>query len=370
MKTNGFLYVVLPTVLSVVLIAVVVAGCGPAAENHESQSDATVAQAGGSTPNPCPHTEGNYPKLDTALADLVGQYERCEKTETEAAAELAPLSDGPHVLVEVDVPAADGETVFTWMGTEGINPRHKYIGDGQILFIYAYVKVSELGLLSRHGDITLVRATENPLMEGATWTNPPDPNAGQPGVIGAASEPQPEFPWWLPGYDHPGEYPGIEEPLNTMFRAYQEGKASIGREKLLQLLREDEASACMFDSGDRIILDAVMHNATEQQYNDFVTWLKGQGITVDPDEKYTDTELTWYLVQRLIVPIDKTLLILKRPGVQSVGSESCINFGDMIMPKKGSQAPAGNPRLLGRPDSPKCAYPQVCWVGQETRGPL
>ena len=97
----------------------------------------------------------------------MGQYERCEKTETEAAAELAQLSDGPHVLAEVDAPTSAGDTVFNWLGSQGIKPRHKVIDrpeviDGvQLIFIYAYVKVSDLGQLSsQQSDVTKVRATE------------------------------------------------------------------------------------------------------------------------------------------------------------------------------------------------------------------
>ena len=87
----------------------------------------------------------------------------------------------------------------------------------------------------------------------------------------------------------------------------------------------------------------------DQQYSDFVAWVKGKGITVHPDQKYTDPEFPSHLVQVLVVPIDLILSILERPGVQYVSGDGCINLyeEETASPRKGSRNPAGQSPRTG-----------------------
>ena len=140
--------------VTLVAVAMLMMACGPAAPYHEGRALTQHIQQEEATPEPCNRTEGTYSNLGDSLADLVGQYERCEVTEDEAAA-LAPEHHGNMVLVKTvvtgDVNAIDG-----WLDAQGAGP--KVTIDYTPPNITGFVRVSLLGKLAVQIGISQVTA--------------------------------------------------------------------------------------------------------------------------------------------------------------------------------------------------------------------
>ncbi len=154
------------------LAAVVLLACGPA-----SQSDPGLAPSGpvtakddAATSTPKPKEDPKYLNLSPFLQDLAQLYEANELTEEQIAAK-APMYHGPQVFVDIDIfnDLAKHEdlgasllrgAVDKWLENEGAFPKH--LGpEYWPPYIYAWVKVSDLGPLSQQPGVTSVQALED-----------------------------------------------------------------------------------------------------------------------------------------------------------------------------------------------------------------
>ena len=154
------------------LAAVVLLACGPA-----SQSDPGLAPSGpvtakddAATSTPKSKEDPKYPNLSPFLQDLAQLYEANELTEEQIAAK-APMYHGPQVFVDIDIfnDLAKHEdlgaslfrgAVDKWLENEGAFPKH--LGpEYWPPYIYAWVKVSDLGPLSQQPGVTSVQALED-----------------------------------------------------------------------------------------------------------------------------------------------------------------------------------------------------------------
>ena len=143
------------------LAAVVLLACGPA-----SQSDPGLASSGPvtakddvATPTPKPAENLKYPNLSPLLLELALLDEAGELTEEQIAAK-APMYHGPQVFVDIDIvndlaehkdllgASVNRSIVSKWLENEGALP--KSVGpEYRPPYIYAWVKVSDLGALSQ-----------------------------------------------------------------------------------------------------------------------------------------------------------------------------------------------------------------------------
>ncbi len=229
-----------PSLIVIVLTLAAVLACGPTAEYHAEPEALSVSQHE-STPEPCPHVEGTYPKLDDILADLVGKYERCELSEEEAAA-AAPAHYGNTVLAEIDGGTRAGvKALDAWMGQQFIEPRH-VLAEWEIPAIYAFVQVSQLGALSNQESAIKVEAVLRP--EGTKDITAPVPA----GVLGqAAEDPKPSFPTWLQGdVPSPGYYPKLKGVLGSIQEEYTAGTLD------LKEYAENSIFGCYIE-GDKVV---------------------------------------------------------------------------------------------------------------------
>ena len=154
------------------LAAVVLLACGPA-----SQSDPGLAPSGpvtakddAATSTPKSKEDPKYPNLSPFLQDLAQLYDANELTEEQIAAK-APMYHGPQVFVDIDIfnDLAKHEdlgaslfrgAVDKWLENEGAFPKH--LGpEYWPPYIYAWVKVSDLGPLSQQPGVTSVQALED-----------------------------------------------------------------------------------------------------------------------------------------------------------------------------------------------------------------
>ena len=150
------------------LAAVVLLACGPA-----SQSDPGLAPSGpvtakddAATSTPKPKEDPKYPNLSPFLQDLAQLYDANELTEEQIAAK-APMYHGPQVFVDIDIvndlaehkdllgASVNRSIVSKWLENEGALP--KSVGpEYRPPYIYAWVKVSDLGALSQQSAVTSV----------------------------------------------------------------------------------------------------------------------------------------------------------------------------------------------------------------------
>ena len=174
---------------------------------------------------PCPHTQGDYPKLDDTLKDLVRNFETCDLTEEEAAAK-APDHHGVQVLIQAILNLEDTtpKPIEAWMDEQGMNPRYTVMREGHER-VYAFVQVSRLGALSKRNNVSFVEIPPNEY-QGVIFEFPkPEPPRG------ASGTPSPELPPWLWQYEHPRTYPGLPYRLKQIASLHDLGKsvAEIGK---------------------------------------------------------------------------------------------------------------------------------------------
>ena len=211
------------------MLLILLVACGPTAQYHEEQAKTRQFQQEEATPVPCDRTAGTYPNLDETLSDLVGQYERCEKTETEAAA-LAPDHDGNTVLIEA-VAGNKVDVIDKWMENQSIRPRFVETDLTDPHRVYAFVRVSLLGTLSQRKEVTAVNIPEdNGKRETTVAFRAPEDSAvlrhmRARGSRSLNSGPTgPELPWWLRGYNHPRSYPKMRGHLPLIAGHYERGE--------------------------------------------------------------------------------------------------------------------------------------------------
>ena len=154
------------------LAAVVLLACGPASQSDPGlvPSGPVTAKDDAATSTPKPKEDPKYPNLSPFLQDLAQLYDANELTEEQIAAK-APMYHGPQVFVDIDIfnDLAKHEdlgasllrgAVDKWLENEGASPKH--LGpEYWPPYIYAWVKVSDLGPLSQQPGVTSVQALED-----------------------------------------------------------------------------------------------------------------------------------------------------------------------------------------------------------------
>ncbi len=172
----------------------------------EATPEATPEPA--ATPQPtatpeavCELTQGDYPDLDSTLADAVRKYETCELTEAEAAAELDDYFNN-EVLIQANLDSdeltGDEPAAFEkWLKGDGNASTYATVKVDDEYRTYAYLPLSNLGVLSQRDDVADVTLVENAYGPGG------DLFLYKPLSEQAKATPTAELPGWLRGYAHP-----------------------------------------------------------------------------------------------------------------------------------------------------------------------
>ena len=220
---------------------------------------ATVLACGPAEPTATLRPTNSYPKLAVSLQDAVRKYESGELSETQAAA-LILAHHGAMVLVQVDL-SVNINAVDTWMAEQEISPRHKNAGYAPP-HIYAYVKVSLLGALSRRDGVSMVKSLSDQFGQNELLPNPLGGYISN-GASGQSDLGDPILPLWLPSYP----YPRLGNKLERVVYRYENGK-----------LTEAEAAAEFHDyqgTAVKVVVDLLPDGDTDA----VVAWLKSKGIT-------------------------------------------------------------------------------------------
>ena len=226
-------------ILVLPLLVLAMIACGPADQAIQEKIgniSQVTPQEEEETPEPCPHTEQTYPNLDDALADIVSKYETCQLTEEQAAAE-APEYHGSKVLVEIDAETnTRANTLDEWMGEQSISPRHA-LAEWEAPVIYAFVRVSMVGILSNQNAAGNIKASSPPFDPNVEYQSPAKALGRE-----RASEEPPIFPAWLKGnVPSPGHYPKLRGVLGYIARQYDLGTLD------LQSLKNHEFFGCYIE---------------------------------------------------------------------------------------------------------------------------
>ena len=286
------------------LLASILTACGPSAEYHEGQTLAQQAQQEDATPEPCDRTEGTYSRLDETLVDLVGQYERCEKTEEEAAA-MAPEHHGNMVLAQTDV-TGDVNVVDGWLEAQGAGP--KVAIDYTPPNITSFVRVTLLGELAAQTGVSQVTAVPTSHLAEAE----PAP----PGLVPArarSEDDEPEVPWWINGYRYPGSYLKLKDGLPDIAGAYAKGTLDLDQ------LSENRGVGC-FIKGDKVWLE--LHISDEEEVKTRVMdWLNE--INADFERNFFLRTFPGEIVIPATVPISRLEDVETHPDVTQASQGLC-----------------------------------------------
>ena len=278
-------------ILIVLLTAATLLACGPASQTEpQAQPTAqTAAQESDAeptpTPTPTPTPAEKYPKLDSVLQKIVGEFDVGELTETQAA-ERASAHHGSTVLVEIGTSTESIDAVDAWMGEQEISPRFKDANYAYTPHIYAYVKVSLLGPLSNRDGVTNVW----PVDDAQVMLD--DAPSGVGGQVGDASS-KPKLPYGLKDYP----YPSMSSTLEYLVYLYE-----IGEITAEEAARRTGVAA----AGDAIWIEAYIN--AEGNSKNIVAWLTSEGFT-SPDMRALDGLLDGPVPVRLLGALSK------RPGV-------------------------------------------------------
>ena len=192
----------------------------------EATPEATPGPA--ATPQPtatpeavCELTQGDYPDLDSTLADAVRKYETCELTEAEAAAELDDYFNN-EVLIQANLDSdeltGDEPVAFEkWLKGDGNASTYATVKVDDEYRTYAFLPLSNLGVLSQRDDVADVTLVENAYGPGG------DLFLYKPLLEQAKATPTAELPGWLRGYAHPRSYPGLMNVLLQIARDHDLG---------------------------------------------------------------------------------------------------------------------------------------------------
>ena len=221
----------------------------------------------------CPHSEGTHATLDAKLQEVVRQYQTCELTEEQAAAEALDHHDNM-VLIEVNGTSGMAET-FTWMGNQNIRPRHH---DERGQRIYAFVRVSLLPALAQRPGVTEVSEPKNTEARGHKVEFPApedslimrDPATA---LSRAATADGPELPPWLSGYRHPRWYPQTLQGglLTQAASQYERGTFD-------QKMRQDKELACLFqdDTNNMLVVVVIVDEGNNKAT--MLQWLRANAL--------------------------------------------------------------------------------------------
>ena len=155
-----------PLIIVIILLAAaVLLACGPASQSNPGPEPGSpaVSKDDVATPTPKPGENVKYPNLSPLLLELAVLDEADELTEEQIAVK-ALMYHGPQVFVDIDILNDIREDLGAsllrgalnkWLENEGAFP--KYLGpEYRPPYIYAWVKVSDLGALSQQPGVTAV----------------------------------------------------------------------------------------------------------------------------------------------------------------------------------------------------------------------
>ena len=275
------------------------------------------------TPVPCDRTEDLYPNLDENLADVVGQYERCEKTETEAAA-LAPDNHQNMVLVEA-LAGTEVKAVEKWMEAQSIRPSFVEAKVTDPHRVYAFVRVSLLGALSQRKGISAVNIPEDQGNRDINVKFPAPTNTAVITAMRAKSQKSispdsegPELPWWLKGYSHPRIYPKMRGTPRLIASLYENGQ--------WEETKDHANFICLRKPGDDSGDIAVGFNFLDEGNNETVirNWLQTAGLDMDDPRNLIQEEIPGVTKSTVVyLPIPKMIELSTLPEVHKIEGHGC-----------------------------------------------
>ena len=288
----------LPLIIAVLLLAAaVLLACGPVTQAEPEGQPVTQSSAQESdaeptpTPTPTPTPEPpKYPNLDTLLQGLVAKYEAGDLSETVAAAR-APIYHEGSIFVDVQF-STDADAVARWRKETGLTRLWPYVDDverwlgenqsGALYrpepymqpYIYAYVPVSKLGVLSQREGVTLVKALQDKDGSFAASQGP----GGASGASGRSATEEgngPSYPFH-PEWTYPLDpYAQIGSRLGELVWRYDQG--ALTAEQVVDEYGSGEGSAVEVE----IYLKADPANT-----NTIAAWLRSKGVTPDKVETH------------------------------------------------------------------------------------
>ena len=234
------------------------AGLRPASQSDPGPAPGSpvAAKDDVATPTPKPGENVKYPNLSSLLRNLAILYDVGELTEEEIAAK-APMYHGPQVFVDIDIfNDSKGEVgasllrgaVNKWLENEGAFPKHQ--GSAyRPPYIYAWVKVSDIGALSAQPGVTSV--TELQDRDGSFATMVAEDNS----VL------------YLPIWVKDDPYERLEYDLAELLYRYKNG----------ELTAEEVAKEYQGHTDGTVLLEIELMSDPDNT-NAIALWLKEEGV--------------------------------------------------------------------------------------------
>ena len=299
------------------LTAASLLACGPASQAQpqaesnsqtvpqDSEPEATIEPTLEPTPDP-----PKYPNLDTFLRDLVTKYEAEELSEVAAAAR-APMYHEGSIFVHITF-STDADAVAVWREETGLENLWPYVDDterwlaGEYIydiyrphpqkepFIYAYVPVSKLGILSQREGIILVQPLEDRDQSFAD-------SQGASGASGASADAGPHHALWLKDDEAP--YAVLSSILAGLLHRYDRGELTA------------EQVVAQYGHGKRDTLYLSMELTSDPANTEAIAaWLRSKGVTpidVATSEEF-DNSITAY------VPVSLLAELVQQTGIRDI----------------------------------------------------
>ena len=256
-----------------------------------------TAKDAAATSTPKPKEDPKYPNLSPFLQDLAQLYDANELTEEQIAAK-APMYHGPQVFVDIDIvndlaehkdllgASVNRSIVSKWLENEGASP--KSVGpEYRPPYIYAWVKVSDLGALSQQPAVTSV--TELHDLDGSFAKMVADGNA----VL------------YLPIWVKNDPYERLDYDLAELLYRYKMGEITAQ-----QLAKEYQGHT----DGKVLLEIELMSDPVNTAV--IVQWLKDEDVTiraVSKTEQYVN-------IINARVPVELLEMLAAQPGLYGIRS--------------------------------------------------
>ena len=349
-----------PLVIAVLLLtAAILLACGPASQGEPQGQPTSQVAAQDSDPEPTtaptltPTPEPpKYPNLDTFLQDLVTKYEDDELSEVAAAAG-APMYYEGSIFVHIHF-STDADAVATWREEKQLPHLWPYVDDTQnwlagehiyaiyrpdpeqVPFIYAYVPVSKLGILSQREGVILVEPLED--RDGSFADS-----QGAAGASGSSGDTGPHHPLWLKDDEAP--YAKFSTILSGLLHRYDRG----------ELTAEQVVTKYGHGKGNSVRLSIEL-TPDPANTEAVAAWLRSNGVT--PSRVSTSVEFDNAITA--YVPVSLLAELVKQPGIRSIPHPEPLLIDVPILP---TSTPTPDPQSYS-PTSPVPGLDQNLTVSQ------
>ena len=286
-------------IVIILLAAAVLLACGPASQSDPGPAPGSpvAAKDDVATPTPKPGENVKYPNLSPLLLELALLDEAGELTEEQIAAK-APMYHGPQVFVDIDIvndlaehkdllgASVNRTIVSKWLENEGALPMS--VGpEYRPPYIYAWVKVSDLGALSQQPAV--ISVTELHDLDGSFAKMVADGNA----VL------------YLPIWVKNDPYERLDYDLAELLYRY----------KMSEITAQQLAKEYQGHTDGKVLLEIELMSDPVNTAA-IVQWLKDEGVTiraVSKTEQYVN-------IINARVPVELLEMLAAQPGLYSIRS--------------------------------------------------